>query len=279
MVELRKRTPTLGVFLLATLGLVGCGFEHPLNWEESPAADDLVGSWTATEGTEAGSVARVSREDDGALRFELTYPEETPAMSESGKYKHRATFRADLLRSEAVDVLQIRAQSYKEFDERGVSLCCSGTGYQFRRMTLSPEGGLTVQGLDRGMLGKVAEEAFANSGLKMDVQAVTGCLGDELKLSISGEVWRAITEDLDAKVKAELVAALDNGDDSLDEFERGVEKLDGLEVDPYKELAHIRSCIARHLPSESLGEIFLLHTDLVFSGDIDRYAPETPGAP
>ena len=146
-------------------------------------------------------------------------------------------------------------------------------------MTLSPEGGLTVQGLDRGMLGKVAEEAFANTGLKMDVQAVTGCLGDELKLSISGEVWRAITEDLDAKVKAELVAALDNGDDSLDEFERGVEKLDGLEVDPYKELAHIRSCIARHLPSESLGEIFLLHTDLVFSGDIDRYAPETPGAP
>lgn len=38
-------------------------------------------------------------------------------------------------------------------------------------------------------------------------------------------------------------------------------------VDPYRELARIRTCVAHRLPSESLEQLFLEHADRVFSGE------------
>lgn len=52
----------------------------------------------------------------------MTYPEGAPAATKQDKRKHHAEFRADLLGSESVHVLQIHASTYEEFDEQDESI-------------------------------------------------------------------------------------------------------------------------------------------------------------
>ena len=263
----------LGGVLFAVATLTGCdNFENPVRWEESPLANDLPGSWRAVDGEDAGVAAQVTRQAQGILHFELTFPEKTPATSKSDKYKHRATFDAELLGSASVNILQIRMSSYEEFEQDGQSLgTAAGTGYRFRLVTVSPEAGLRVHHLDRTVLGRLAEEAFAQSGLEIDAQAVTSCLSDEMTLRVWGEFWDKINDQLTDAARADLVAALETGGDSVEDFERGIAELEAIKVDPYKELARIRTCVARHLPSQSLEQLFRLHSDLVFSENPNLY--------
>ena len=87
------------MFLTALLvaALSGCdGFDNPLRWEESPIADDLIGTWKAVEGPDTGVRARVSRKDNEMLGFELTYPENTkgPFKSASTSNARRSSARS-----------------------------------------------------------------------------------------------------------------------------------------------------------------------------------------
>lgn len=266
---------TLVAIGLCAVAVAGCGnFENPLIWDESPAANDLLGSWRGIEGDEAGSVVVVSRAREKGLRFHITYPDGTPATVKEGKYKHRAEFRADLLGLGSLTVLQIEASTYEEYDDDEKSLGSAGSGYLFRRLKPSPDGSLTVRRLDRPVLGQVAESEFAGSGLHMDIDKVHGCLGADLRTFALSRAWKAFTEKLDADLKVEVVAALgetDSTDDLVRELGNLVDRFDQLDIDPYQELARLRTCVVRHLPSESLGQVFSSHADRVFAGGLDRY--------
>ena len=265
--------PMFVAIVLCAVAITGCGnFENPLTWDESPIATDLPGTWRGIEGDEAGAIVAVSRAEDRGLRFRITYPEGTPATVKQGKDKHRAEFRADLLGFGSLAVLQIEASTYEEFDEDGSSLGSADSGYLFRRVKPLPDGNMSLHRLDRTMLGEVAEVELGDSGLRLHIETVSGCMSEDMSTYTFGQSWKAITDGLPDELKAEVIAALGENDDAAREFERELAKLDNLEVDPYRELARLRTCIARHLPSESLERLFSSHTDRVFAGGVDRFA-------
>lgn len=265
------RNGSMPGLIVVVLWLAGCGnFENPLNWEESPVADSLVGSWRGVAGNETGTLVLVSRKDQG-LWFEMTYPKGAPAATKQDKRKHRAEFRADLLGSESVDVLQIHASTYEEFDEQDESIGSAGGGYIFVRIDHSPGEGAAAHWLDRIALGRVAEAEFPDGEVRIAIRKVSSCLGEELRLASWRELWEAINEEIEGETKSDFLAALDGGGDAIAKFERELAELDDLVVDPYQELAHLRTCIARYLPSESLGLIFSSHADRVFTDRVDRF--------
>ncbi|MDE0192250.1 MAG: hypothetical protein OXQ90_12920 [Gammaproteobacteria bacterium] len=260
---------------LCAVAITGCShFEHPLTWDESPVANDVLGSWRAVEGDEAGSIVAVSRAEDQGLRFQITYPDGTPATVKEGKHKHRAEFGADLLGFASVAVLQIEASTYGEYDEEGRSLGSAGSGYLFRRVKPLPDGTLSVHRLDRTVLGQVTESEFADSGLHLTVDKVHGCLGDDLRMFELTQAWKAITGNLDGELKVKVIAALGEenpADELAEELDNLVERFDRLNIDAYRELARLRTCIARYLPSTSLEQVFASHADQVFAGGVDLY--------
>ena len=264
--------------LLTTLfvaALSGCdNFDNPLRWEASPVANDLVGTWKAVEGPDTGVRARVSRTDDEMLGFELTYPDNTESTLEPDQYKQRATFLGDVLGSGSLHVLQVRMDSYDEFDKDGESIWDSATGFLFLRITGSPENGVHVHRLNPEALGKVAEKELAASGLKIEGEAFARCLNDEIRDSLWTKAWTDIREDLGDDLFAEVQDALGLDQQVAAEIQSESARLAELKVDPYAELSHIRTCVAARLPSESLERIFPLHADLVFSGGADRYVRE-----
>ncbi|MCY3839077.1 MAG: hypothetical protein OXH09_10615 [Gammaproteobacteria bacterium] len=246
-----------GVALLANIVayvvLTGCdNFEHALTWDDSPAADGLVGSWRAVEGDDTGTVAEVSPTDDGALRIHLKHA--------NGNSK--AKFVADLLATESVHVLQIRMKTYEGKD-------ATRRGFRFRRATFAGNE-LILQQPDVHMLGRLAEEAYTDAGVQMKAETIAGCLGDDMTNSLLGLFWGYLAEDLDDDLRAKVLTGLSNEPPA--EAEAELAQLADLEVDPYKVLSQLRPCIARHLPSELLGELFRLYADLVFGGKVDRYA-------
>ena len=88
------------------------------------------------------------------------------------------------------------------------------------------------------------------------------------------KTWTDIRQDLDEELLAEVQDALGLDKQAVAEIQRESARLAELSVDPYAELSHIRTCVAARLPSESLERLFVLHTDLVFSGGVDRYVRE-----
>ena len=238
MIETR---PLLSMFLTALLvaAVSACdGFDNPVPWEQSPIADDLVGTWKAVEGQDTGARARVSRAmDDETLGFELTYPEKTESALYPHKYKQRVTFLGNVLGSGSLHVLQVRMDSYDEFDKDGESFWDPATGFMFLRIAPSPENGVHIHRLNGETLGRVAEKALATSGVEIEGEALVRCLSD-------------VSDDLRDSLRAKL------------------------NVDPYDELAGIRTCVALRLPSESLEQLSLEHTERVFSGDTTRYVRE-----
>ena len=274
MIEAR---PLLSMFLtpLLVAALSGCdGFDNPLRWEESPIADDLIGTWKVSKDRTPecgpGSPARTTK----CWRFELTYPENTKGTLQIGQYKQRATFLGEVLGSGALHVLQVRMDSYDEFDEDGESLWDPATGFLFWRIAPSPENGVHVHRFNPEVLGRVAEEELAATGLKIQGEAFAHCLSDDIRDSLRTRVWIDIREGLDDELLAEVQDALGLDQREVAEIQRQSAKLAELKVDPYEELSGIRTCVAARLPSESLEQIFLQHTDRVFSGGADRYVRE-----
>lgn len=160
------------MFLTALLVVTmsGCDtFDNPLRWEESPIADDLVGTWKEIEGPNARHHAkvRVWRADDKTLGFEATSTEEP-----------RTTFLGNVLKGGSVHVLQVRLDSYKEFDENGEASSDSATGFYFVRVAPSPENGVSVHDLDVDTMGKVAETELAASGVEIEGEAFARCRRD-----------------------------------------------------------------------------------------------------
>jgi len=274
MTQIRIRVPALAATVLAGAAVTGCSnFKNPLDWEESPAADELIGTWYAVEGDDLGTEYDVSRTDDGTLRFDARFPEGTPATGDKDKTKDRAVFLAKLLGSGAVDVLQVDVSSYEEFEAAGTALRTMGSGYIFRRVEFLPNGDLSVKQLARGTLGRLAEAELADSGWQLDASTIHGCLSDDMQMFALASMWREIADDLDDELLAEVVTAAFGEDDaaSLDEVERELERFEDFRLDPYKELSRLRTCIARHLPSEALGRILLSHADQVFPDEDYRY--------
>ena len=107
------------------------------------------------------------------------------------------------------------------------------------------------------------------AGLELSSNTVAGCVGEKLTGSLWAQFWTYMSEQLEDDLEASVVAAL--GDEAASDVEKELAKIAQVKVDPYEELANMRTCIARHLPSESLEQLFLSHTDLVFSGGTDRY--------
>lgn len=274
MVE-RNPLPSMCLTALIVAAVSGCdNFDNSLRWEESPIANDLIGTWKAVEGPDTGVRARVSRTDDKTLEFELTYPENTESTLEADRFKHRATFLGDFLGADSMHVLQVRMDSYDEFDEDGESLWKPSTGFLFLRIAPSPETGVHVHRLNPETLGRVAEKELAASGLKIEGEAFTRCLSSDIRDSFWTKTWADIGEALDDELLDEVQDALGLDQQAVAEIQQESARLAELSVDPYAELAHIRTCVAARLPSESLERLFLLHTDLVFSGGTDRYVRE-----
>lgn len=268
-----ERNSFLSLFLTALFVATLCGcdnFDNPLRWEESAIADDLVGDWKAVEGSDAGVRARVYRTGDKTLAFELTFPEDTEATLKSDRYKQRATFLGNVLGSGSLHVLQVRMDSYDEFDKDGESLWKRSNGFQFLRIALAPETGVHIHRPNPDSLGRAAETELASSGLEIDGEAFARCLGDDIRDSLWPKTWVSIRGELRAGFQE--VLGLD--EQAAPETQQEGARLADLKVDPYAELSHIRNCIARRLPSESLEHVLLEHTDLVFSGGVDGYVRE-----
>ena len=248
------RSAMLATAVVSVVAITGCGnFENSLDWEESALADQLTGSWRLVEGDDKASVAEVSRSDDGAFRIQL----------EEANGKTKAVVVADLLAAESVHVLQVRMETYTGKDSN-----VTREGFRFRRATLA-DNVLTLQQADVGMLGKLAEEAYADAGVQMKAGTVAGCLGDDMTRSLPGLLWHEMIKGFDDDLRAKVLAALGNKPPT--ELEEELAKLADLVVDPYKELSQMRNCIARHLSGEQLGDLFRLHADLAFAGEVDRY--------
>ena len=164
--------------------------------------------------------------------------------------------------------------SYDEFDEDGESLWDPATGFLFWRIAPSPENGVHVHRFNPEVLGRVAEEELAATGLKIRGEAFAHCLSDDIRGSLRTRVWIDIREGLDDELLAEVQDALGLDQREVAEIQRQSARLAELKVDPYEELSGIRNCVALRLPSESLEQIFLQHTDRVFSGGADRYVRE-----
>ena len=256
-----------------TVFLAGCGggFDHPLPWSSSARTDDLVGRWRGVEGGHSGVVAVVSKQDD-ALHIELTFPEGSKGTFDTKKTKHRATFLADLLARESLHVLQLRLDSYAEFDEHGDALKDSARGYGFRRIELSAEHGLSVRAIGAD-LGRVAEDELAAVGVQIDTGSATECVSGNLKLGLHLDFIQGYLAEhgVSDSAKAELVSVLTAGETSLADFRRELSDAQKERVDPYEELAEMRSCIARRLPGDLLGRVFAKHANAVFSGDAHRF--------
>ena len=254
------RFTLLALVVVSVAANSGCNnFESPLTWDESPAADGLLGSWRGVEGDDADTRAEITRSDGGSFRVRMFKGEGD---------RHTAEFVADLVASEAVQVLQIRMSTYVK-GGNGLHGEVSRHGFRFRRATLT-DTDLTLQRLDGRMLGKLAEEAYSDASIRLKADTVVGCLGDDLTGSLWGLLWRSMSEQLDDDLQAKVLAALGNTSSSA-ELEEELAKLADLEVDPYEELNEMRTCIARQLPSEPLGELLRLYADLVFVGSVDRF--------
>ena len=252
MAHVGIRSIMLAATLATIAAITGCeNFENSLDWEASPLADQLTGSWRSVEGDDNGTVAEVSRTDDGALRIQIR-----KANGDS-----KAAFVADLLAAEPVHVLQIRMKTYEGKD-------ATRSGFRFRRATFA-DSEVTLQQPDVPLLGTLAEEAYSDAGIQMKAEIVGDCLGEDMILSLFGLLWGDFSEKLDDDLRAKVLTAL-SGDPPA-EVEAELARLADLDVDPYEELSKMRTCIARHLPSEPLGELFRLYADLVFAGKIDRY--------
>ena len=247
----------VSVALLGTLLLPACQtFENPLNWNESPMAGDLVGSWRTADDED---LIKVSRTDTGELQFEA------PG---SGDRDKPDTFIADLLASGPVHVLQVRMDTFREGGRRPEE-----TGFLFLRVTQDAEHSLLVHGLDVDLLSRVAERELRRSEMQMQATTVAECVGDELSDALWAKFWNHLSEPLNADLKEQVLSALDY-ETREDLHESLLAELTHLEIDPYRELAKIRTCIARHLPSETLSELLRRHGDRVFSGEAERYVRE-----
>lgn len=224
--------PLLSIFLTALLvaTMSGCdSFDHPLRWEQSLIADDLVGAWKTAEGPGTRVRARVWRTDDTTLGFEITSPDK----------KESATFLGNVLEAGSVHVLQVRLDSYKEFDEDGQSTEDPATGFYFWRIVPSPENGVNVHWLSPHAMGSVADKELAASGAKIGGDTFARCLRDDVRDSLRTKTWADVREKLDDRL-----------------------------------LAEVQVCVAYRLPSESLEQLFLHHADVIFSGDVTRYVRE-----
>lgn len=254
---IKSRIPlAVVVTLLGALLLSACQtFENPLNWNESPMAKDLVGSWRSADSED---VIKVSRTDIGDLQFEA------PA-SDGGKTPD--TFVADLLASGPIHVLQVRMDTYRKGGRRAEE-----TGFLFLRVTQGAEHSLLVHGLDVDLLSRVAERELRRSEMQMLATTVAECVGEELSDALWAKFWNLLSEALDTDLKAQILSALDY--ETREDVQESLAELAGLEIDPYRELAKMRTCIARHLPSETLGELLRRHADRLFSGEAERYVRE-----
>ena len=246
MIETR---PLLSMFLTALLVVTmsGCDtFDNPLRWEQSPIADNFVGTWKETEGRDAGLHARVWRADDKTLGFEVTSPD-----------KPRTTFLANVLTSDSVHVLQVRMDSYKEFDEDGGSPEDQATGFYFVRIAPS-EHGVNIHDLDVDTMGRVAEKELAASDVTIPEDAYARCLRD----SIRDRIWK----------KALLAGLL--SEQQAEAIKRESARSPEARIDPYPDMERLRTCLAHRLPSESLDQLFLEHADEVFSGETSVFLRE-----
>lgn len=257
--------------------LAGCNgsFDNPLPWRASPLTDELVGTWRLGEGDDTAVVARVAQRPDGALSVELTYPDGAVGTFETRKTKERATFLADLVAADSLHLLQIRLDTYEEFDEHGEALRDSAKGYQFRRAILSPDSGLSIRELRGSVLGRLAEAELADAGVEIDITTAGQCVSGDFEAGLLLEWVRGLWQEVDGKLsdgaKAELVTALAGKGETIADFERALAELDEKKTDPYKELAGMRTCLARRLPGDALGQLFLMHSEAIFSGEVDRY--------
>ncbi|MCY4060081.1 MAG: hypothetical protein OXG44_19015 [Gammaproteobacteria bacterium] len=241
---------------VGTMLLSACQtFENPLNWSESPMAGDLVGSWRTADGKDR---AKVSRNDIGELQFEAP-------SSRGGEMPD--TWIADLLASGPIHVLQVRMATYSEGGRRP-----EGTGFLFLRVTQGAEDGLLVHPLDVDLFSRVAEEELRESKMQMQAKTVAECAGEKLGVALWAKFWNELSEPLAIDLQAQILSALDYK--TLGDVAGPLAELAELEIDPYAELAKMRTCIARHLPSETLGDLLLRHADRVFTEEAERYVRE-----
>ena len=256
-----RRSTLAAVVVVSITTLSGCdNFENSLTWDESPAADSLLGSWRLVEGEKAGTRAEVTRGDGGSFDVRMFVRKDVVPS---------AAFTADLVAADSVNVLQIRMGTYKE-GARALHGQVTRHGFRFRRASIAGNE-LTLQRLDIGALGKLAEEAYAGTGIQLTAETVAGCVGEDLMGTLWGGLWSNMSEQLGEDLRAEVLTALG---ESASEVEEELAKLAELEVDPYAELAKMRTCIARHLPGEPLGELFRRFAEVVFVGPVDRYVRE-----
>lgn len=255
---IRSRRPVaVFILLLGAMLLSACQtFENPLNWSESPLAGDLMGTWRSVESED--HLIKVSRTAIGTLQFEV-------ASSDGGDPPD--TFIADLLASGSVHVLQVRMDTYSEGGRRP-----EGTGFAFLRVTRDAENSVLVQGLDVDLFSRAAEEELRGAEMQMPATTVAECVGENVSEALWAKFWNDLNEPLGNDLQARILSALDY--ETRRDVVRALAALAGLEVDPYRELAKMRSCIALHLPSDTLGKLLLRHADRVFLEDVERYVRE-----
>ena len=240
------------ITLLGALLLSACQtFENPLNWNESPMAGDLVGSWRPADSED---VIRVSRTDIGELQFEVP-----PSSGDK-----RDTFIADLLASGPLHVLQVRMDTYREGGQQP-----DGTGFAFLQVTRHAEHGLLVHPLNVDLFSRVAEEELRAKEMQMQATTVAECVGGKVSGALWTKFWNDLSEPLGTDLKAQFLSAL--GDETREDLQESLAELAYTGIDPYRELAEMRRCIARHLPSATLGELLLRHADRVFSEKAQHY--------
>lgn len=247
--------------LVALVAAVGCNnFENPVRWDESPNEKQLVGVWETVDGTEDPFRASIKSDVKEPLSFELTYLKDTKSMFDSDISVHRATFLADLVSSSDVELLQIHMGSFAEFEADGSEIEGTLGGYWFGHVTVDEETA-TLRYLDVQAMAAAAESALDGSGHSMHATEFLNCLSTDLQF---GSLWTFLKD----KDLAALAKVLGEAEDSVPDTESAIEEFETLVIDPYKELARIKKCIARKLPSEYLEQVFQSSADEVFVGKV-----------
>lgn len=260
---------TLWLSCVFVLLAAGCAnFEHPLPWKESADSKQLVGNWRSIDDAVTPYDVSIEQSPNGSLVFDIDLRMHDAAEIERPSFvrsddAQRVSFEGRLLAMDDVHLLEVAMDTYQEMDAMDDSISsASERGFQFVQV-ISDGAIAEFRMLDISSLGFVAEADLAEAMIQLAAPKYVACLNDEVINGHIASVFKALIADGEMPDTA-------FSDTSLAELEQAVADYQSLQVDPFEELASLRTCVTLKLPGERVGELFYDHSQAVFTGPVER---------
>lgn len=247
-----------GFLLIST----GCeNFQHPLGWEISQNADELVGNWDRLDGDQIDGIVKVAKTDDGFLRVEVSDIVTNLDPQRTDKEDKIMKFDAQLLASNDVNVLQIHMDTYSEKDGDGNLKFDKQSGFRFLLIDMTDTNtSLEVRSIDKEQLGRIADTELEDSAFTLSGPEFGSCISDELQVGFLLSALQDLHKDEEDGIELDSVL--------LEEIAEGAFQYENSSFDPFEELNSIRTCVSRKLPGADLEFLFEHHADSIFVGNV-----------